>query len=119
MTPLVLAQQSEIGNEQTADQLEVIAITGSRIKRQGDTPSPVQELDLEALNQTGAVSLGDALQELPSVGASLNGNGSGGTSHGTSSLNLRNLGNNRSLVLVNGQRWVNGAGTRGFVTLST
>jgi iron complex outermembrane receptor protein len=114
MTPLVLAQQSEIGNKQTADQLEVIAITGSRIKRQGDTPSPVQELNLEALNQTGAVSLGDVLQELPTVGASLNGNGSGGTSHGTSSLNLRNLGNNRSLVLVNGQRWVNGAGTRGF-----
>jgi len=114
MTPLVLAQQSEVGNVQTADKVEVIAVTGSRIKRQGDTPSPVQELDLQALTQTGAVSLGDALQELPSVGASLNGNGSGGTSHGTSSLNLRNLGNNRSLVLVNGQRWVNGAGTRGF-----
>lgn len=114
MIPLALAQQSDVVNDQTADKPEVIAITGSRIKRQGDTPSPVQAFDFEALNQTGAVSLGDALQELPSVGASLNGNGSGGTSHGSSSLNLRNLGENRSLVLVNGQRWVNGAGTRGF-----
>ncbi|WP_232848596.1 TonB-dependent receptor [Bowmanella yangjiangensis] len=93
---------------------EIIAITGSRIKRQGDTPSPVQELDLDALNQTGSVSLGEVLQELPSVGASLNSNGSAGTSHGSSSMNLRNLGENRSLVLVNGHRWVNGAGTRGF-----
>ena len=51
---------------------------------------------------------------MPSVGSSLNSNGSAGTSHGSSSLNLRNLGANRSLVLVNGHRWVNGAGTRGF-----
>ncbi|SEL12925.1 TonB-dependent Receptor Plug Domain [Colwellia chukchiensis] len=102
---------------QAADGLkkvEVISITGSRIKRQSETPSPVQDLDFEALNQTGAMSLGEVLQELPSVGSSLNGNGSSGTSHGSSSLNLRNLGANRSLVLVNGQRWVNGAGTRGF-----
>ncbi|MDF2177036.1 TonB-dependent receptor [Aliiglaciecola sp. CAU 1673] len=96
------------------DNTEIIAVTGSRIKRQGDTPSPVQELNLEDLNQTGSVSLGEVLQELPSVGASLNSNGSAGTSHGSSSLNLRNLGENRSLVLVNGHRWVNGAGTRGF-----
>jgi len=95
-------------------EVEVISITGSRIKRQSETPSPVQDLDFEALNQTGSMSLGEVLQELPSVGSSLNGNGSSGTSHGSSSLNLRNLGANRSLVLVNGQRWVNGAGTRGF-----
>jgi iron complex outermembrane receptor protein len=107
------AQAAE-SDEQSQSETEVIAITGSRIKRQTETTSPVQELDLEALNQTGSMSLGEVLQELPSVGSSLNGNGSGGTSHGTSSLNLRNLGANRSLVLVNGQRWVNGAGTRGF-----
>lgn len=96
------------------EEVEIISITGSRIKRQSETPSPVQDLDFEALNQTGSMSLGEVLQELPSVGSSLNGNGSSGTSHGSSSLNLRNLGANRSLVLVNGHRWVNGAGTRGF-----
>ena len=108
------AKQYDLNNQQSADKPEVIAITGSRIKRQGDTASPVQELNIEALNQTGAVSSGDVLQELPFVVASLNGNGSGGTIHDSSSLKLRNLGNNRSLVLVNGKRWVNGAGTRGF-----
>ncbi|GAA0341548.1 TonB-dependent receptor [Bowmanella denitrificans] len=111
-SPLTWAQQTSVAD--TPADTEIIAVTGSRIKRQGDTPSPVQELDLEALNQTGAVSLGEVLQELPSVGASLNSNGSAGTSHGSSSMNLRNLGENRSLVLVNGHRWVNGAGTRGF-----
>lgn len=110
ITPELGAQEKTVVEKQ----VEVISVTGSRIKRQSETPSPVQNLDFEALNQTGSLSLGEVLQELPSVGSSLNGNGSGGISHGTSSLNLRNLGANRSLVLVNGHRWVNGAGTRGF-----
>lgn len=107
-----LAQEAD--NQQVEDNAEVISITGTRIKRQSETPSPVQSFDFEDLNQNGVISLGDVLQELPSVGSSLNGNGSAGTSHGASSINLRNLGDNRSLVLVNGHRWVNGAGTRGF-----
>ncbi|WP_462159922.1 TonB-dependent receptor [Pseudoalteromonas sp. GB56] len=104
-----LAEQAEVKKD-----VEVISVTGSRIKRQAATASPVQDIDLEALHANGSLSLGEVLQELPSVGSSLNGNGSAGTSHGTASLNLRNLGANRSLVLVNGHRWVNGAGTRGF-----
>lgn len=105
---------AEQGEATAQSQPETIAVTGSRIKHRGDTPSPIQALDAEALSQTGSISLGEVLQELPSVGASLNGNGSAGSSHGSSSLNLRNLGENRSLILVNGHRWVNGAGTRGF-----
>src|SRR3546814_13744598 len=82
--------------------------------RISDWSSDVCSSDLEA---TGVISIGALLQELPSVGSSFNSTGSGGTSHGSSSLNLRNLGANRSLVLVNGRRWVNGAGTRGFHAL--
>ncbi|MDP4536641.1 TonB-dependent receptor [Alkalimonas collagenimarina] len=95
--------------------MEVIAVTGTRIMRRGETEaSPIQTIDRSELDLKGALSLGEVLQEMPSVGASLNDNGSAGISHGTSSINLRNLGDNRSLVLVNGNRWVNGAGTRGF-----
>src|SRR3546814_6422848 len=79
--------------------------------RISDWSSDVCSSDLEA---TGVISIGALLQELPSVGSSFNSTGSGGTSHGSSSLNLRNLGAKRSLLLVNGRRWVNGAGTRGF-----
>lgn len=113
----VFAQESTSAAEHGQnheDAPERVQVTGSRIKRSSDSPSPVQDISLKDLNQKGVVSLGEILQELPSVGASLNGNGSAGTSHGSSSLNLRSLGENRSLILVNGHRWVNGAGTRGF-----
>tara|TARA_R110002096_G_scaffold283228_2_gene477266 strand:- start:636 stop:3365 length:2730 start_codon:yes stop_codon:yes gene_type:complete len=95
--------------------IEEVLVTGSRIKRQDEVAnSPVQTLNEDDLRIDGSLSIGETLQTLPSVGSSLNSNGSAGTSHGTSSLNMRNLGANRSLVLVNGHRWVNGAGTRGF-----
>jgi outer membrane receptor protein involved in Fe transport len=95
--------------------LEEVTVTGSRIRRQDEnSASPVQTLSEEDLRIDGSLTLGETLQHLPSVGSSLNSNGSAGTSHGSRSLNLRSLGANRSLVLVNGHRWVNGAGTRGF-----
>ena len=95
--------------------IEEVVVTGSRIKRQDEVAnSPVQTLSEDDLRIDGSLSIGETLQTLPSVGSSLNSNGSAGTSHGSSSLNMRNLGANRSLVLVNGHRWVNGAGTRGF-----
>ena len=107
--PLAVAQ----GDEGAA--IEEVVVTGSRIKRQDEvSSSPIQTLDEDDLRIDGSLSIGDTLQAMPSVGSSLNSNGSAGTSHGSSSINLRNLGENRSLVLVNGHRWVNGAGTRGF-----
>ncbi|MEH8017491.1 TonB-dependent receptor [Rheinheimera muenzenbergensis] len=114
-----LAQQStteqSTGGQTTEAKVERIAITGSRISRRGETEgSPIQTISKGDMEIKGALSLGDVLQEMPSVGGSLNDNGSAGTSHGTASVNLRNLGENRSLVLVNGNRWVNGAGSRGF-----
>lgn len=109
MAPPVMAQSADEGA------IEEVVVTGSRIKRRDEVSnSPVQTLNEDDLRIDGSLSIGETLQNLPSVGSSLNSNGSAGTSHGSSSINLRNLGNNRSLVLVNGHRWVNGAGTRGF-----
>jgi len=108
----VLAQ-TEAEEETTV--LEEVYVVGSRIRRRDETSSsPVQTLSEEDLRIDGSIGIGETLQQLPSVGPSLNSNGSAGVSHGTRSLNLRNLDPNRSLVLVNGHRWVNGAGTRGF-----
>lgn len=102
-------------NSSEAKTLEAVSVVGSRIRRKDETAaSPVFTMERSEIEATGVVSVGELLQELPSVGSSFNSTGSAGTSHGTSSLNLRNLGANRSLVLVNGRRWVNGAGTRGF-----
>ncbi|CAB0151234.1 Vitamin B12 transporter BtuB [Pseudidiomarina piscicola] len=106
-------QQANAEGDQPQAQ-EKITVTGSRIARREESGAPIQVVDQDDLEIRGALTLGEILQELPSVGASLNGNGSAGTSHGSSTINLRNLGENRALVLVNGNRWVNGAGTRGF-----
>jgi outer membrane receptor protein involved in Fe transport len=112
-SPLLLAQAAEENVDEMI--LEEVMVTGSRIRRQDEvSSSPVQTLSEEDLRIDGSLTLGETLQHLPSVGSSLNSNGSAGTSHGARSLNLRSLGANRSLVLVNGHRWVNGAGTRGF-----
>ncbi len=109
MAPPALAQSND------AASIEEVVVTGSRIKRQDEVSnSPIQTLNEDDLRIDGSLSIGETLQTMPSVGSSLNSNGSAGTSHGSSSINLRNLGENRSLVLVNGHRWVNGAGTRGF-----
>lgn len=95
--------------------LEEVVTVGSRIRRQDEvSSSPIQTLSEEDLRVDGSLSIGETLQQLPSMGPSLNSNGSAGTSHGSRSLNLRNLDPNRNLVMVNGHRWVNGAGTRGF-----
>jgi iron complex outermembrane recepter protein len=111
-TPAIAQQEEAPAIE---SKMEVISVTGSRIGRRGETEgSPIQTINKDDMEVQGAVSLGAVLQEMPSVGGSLNDNGSAGTSHGTASINLRNMGENRSLILVNGNRWVNGAGSRGF-----
>lgn len=95
--------------------LQAVTVVGSHIRRKDETAaSPVFTLERNEIEATGLSTVGELLQELPSVGSSFNQTGSAGTSHGSRSLNFRSLGANRSLVLVNGRRWVNGAGTRGF-----
>lgn len=112
------------GLAQTAPEPEAtvdeIVVTGSRIQRRdADSVGPLLTLTAEDIVNSGAVSVGDLLQRLPSAGVSLNSNGTQGTSYGASSINLRYLGGaegsgNRVLVLVDGQRWVDGVGQRGF-----
>ncbi|KAB8162076.1 TonB-dependent receptor [Lysobacter maris] len=115
-TPMVSAQEVEPPSEsEEVTSLEKMVVVGTRIRRKDEVAaSPVFTMERAEIEATAAVSVGELLQELPSVGSSFNSTGSGGTSHGSSTVNLRNLGANRVLVLVNGRRWVNGAGTRGF-----
>ncbi|MGE3667236.1 MAG: TonB-dependent receptor, partial [Steroidobacteraceae bacterium] len=116
--------QSQEGAQEGApegdEQVQEVVVTGSRIQR-ADTSSvgPLQTLTSEDIVAAAPTSVGDLLQALPSVGMSLNSNGTQGTSFGVSSINLRYLGSaegsgNRTLVLVDGHRWVNAVGGRGF-----
>jgi iron complex outermembrane recepter protein len=99
--PQVLAQDQD-----DAEKLETITVTGSRIKRTDiETSQPVFVIGKEDLQRTGLQSIGDVLQELTTNGAALNTTFNNG-GNGATNVSLRNLGANRTLVLVNGRRWV-------------
>jgi hypothetical protein len=86
------------------NELEVVTVTGSRIKRPNiESASPVTAITTQELVYQGTTSVETALNRLPQFTADSNENGSNG-SDGTARLNLRGLGSNRVLVLVDGQR---------------
>ena len=108
--------------------VETIIITGSKIARKdADSVGPLTTLTTKDIDSTASYSIGDILQKLPDAGVSYTANGSQGTSFGSSSISLRYLANtdgdaDRTLVLVDGHRWVDGTGARGirdFVDLNT
>jgi outer membrane receptor protein involved in Fe transport len=94
---------------QKASTLQTVVVTGSHIRRVDlETASPVVTIDRAAIQASGKLTLGDLVQDLPAVtGGNTNPqvNNSGGT--GASSIGLRGLGPNRTLILVDGHRIVN------------
>ncbi len=87
---------------------EEIVVTGSRIRRKDlTTPAPVTLISREQVTASGKISIGDFLQTLPEQGnatnTSVNNSGDGSTR-----VSLRGLGTARTLVLVNGRRFVPG-----------
>jgi len=87
-----------------------IVVTGSRIPRADLTSvQPIQVLTAESMDRRGFTNVADALNEIPSAGipiSPIGDQGSFGT--GRNFINLFNLGSNRTLVLVNGRRFVGG-----------
>jgi iron complex outermembrane receptor protein len=110
-------------NGQSTAQLGKIEVTGSRIKRTDiETAQPVNIVTSAQIKATGLATVGQVIQKLTSSGASLSTMDNFGgnftfTGGGQSTVDLRNLGANRVLVLVNGKRWV--TGLDGTVDLNT
>ncbi|MCV2360683.1 TonB-dependent receptor [Paucibacter sp. TC2R-5] len=118
---IVIGTMAAAAQAQTAEaqQLERIEITGSRIKRiDAETSQPVFSLNREALQATGLTSVGEMIQQISTNGSALNSSFNNG-GNGESQVSLRNLGSGRTLVLVNGKRWVGGTGLGGAVDLNT
>ena len=87
-----------------ATEIEEVTVTGSRIRRPNiESASPVTVVDTAEIKYQGTTSIETALNRLPQFTADSNENGSNG-SDGTARVNLRDLGSNRVLVLVDGQR---------------
>src|SRR4051795_12018287 len=88
-----------------------IIVTGSRIPKPNyDTIQPAVVLNSQAIEQRGFVNAADALNELPQFGipgSSPVGPGQGGAfGSGQSFVNFLGLGSQRTLVLINGRRFV-------------
>ena len=91
---------------QAAEEEEAILITGSRIARRDLTSaSPLAVVSDEEFRLSGAVNVEQVMNTLPQVipGTTAFSNNPGG---GVATLDLRGLGAQRNLVLVNGRRWM-------------
>src|SRR6202012_5633823 len=103
LTSPVLAQ--EAGN----NNVEEVVVSGSRVVRDGyQAPTPTTVLGVEQLQQQAQPNIADSITQLPEFagGNSTHASGGGGSNpnKGESELNLRVLGVNRTLVLMDGMR---------------
>ncbi|HOY78926.1 MAG TPA: Plug domain-containing protein, partial [Hyphomonadaceae bacterium] len=86
-----------------------VTITGSRLASGADAPTPVTAVSTDAINQIALPNIADALVQLPAMRTSVtSAKGGQGLTIG-SQLNLRNIGSFRTLVLVDGKRFVSTA----------
>jgi outer membrane receptor protein involved in Fe transport len=121
-TPAIAQDQSA---ESAAAPLETIVVTGSRIVVPGVAVSnPVTSIDAEAIRTSGVTDLTDYLKTTPALVSSTDKTDAGGSnafigSTGLTLLNLRNLGVDRTLVLVDGRRHVAGLPGSAAVDIDT
>lgn len=84
---------------------EDIVVTGSRIARTGLTStSPVATTTNEQIALDRALTVEDVTVKLPQLAGGVNNTAAGSDAFGAQTLDLRNLGQNRTLVLINGTR---------------
>ena len=106
-----------------AEEMAEVTVTGTRIARDGyDAPTPVSVISAKELKAEAPANISDFVNTLPAVrgsgtSASSNGSLSNGAA-GINTVNLRNLGSNRTLVLFDGQRSV-ASTTTGSVDVNT
>jgi iron complex outermembrane recepter protein len=100
--------QATTQTAQAAPQTESIEVTGSRIKNtDAQSANPITVVTSEEIAKTASTTVEEVLRKLPSAdfsGASTTNSNNGG--NGASQVSLRNLGPQRTLILVNGQRFV-------------
>ena len=109
--PFALSSIANAADTASADQIiEEVVVTGSRIPQNSNllSASPVTQVGAEELVYGGIVRIEDLLNDLPQTrgnNASTDSNGA----VGTASVDLRGLGRDRTLVLLNGKRLVRGS----------
>ncbi len=122
---LAVSGQAAIAQEYTDEELDLIleevTVTGSRIKRKDTvSPSPLVTTDVGEISQSGKATIDDYLKEMPQFapGSGDFSNDSNGGTAGRATLNLRNLGAKRNLVIMDGRRLMS-SGTDGAIDINT
>ena len=106
------AQAQQTAQAQAA-QIEEVVVTGTRIVRDGyEAPTPVSVIGVEQMQNQATSNLADYVNTLPSLAASATPQSGAATvtsgRAAVNSLNLRGLGSERTLTLLNGKRVVGG-----------
>ncbi len=102
------AQNATDSRPAESSTVEEIVVTGSRISRRDFfSLSPIVSVDRKEITLTGTLRTNDLLNSLPQVDPGL-GAGTGNTFEGTARVNLRGLGDTRTLTLLNGRRFADG-----------
>jgi iron complex outermembrane receptor protein len=112
---LALGSTTAFAQEQRTDDgkpIEEVIVTGSKIVSSSlDSPSPVQSISSEQIEHAGIVNAQELLLKNPTMGTpTLSRTNSAflTSGAGVATIDLRNLGIDRTLVLVNGRRFVSG-----------
>lgn len=111
LSALLLAGNAQAQAADDAGEDNAIMVTGSRIRTpDADSVSPVSTVGGAELQLRGSTRVEDLINTLPQAFADQGGGNRGGTvgASGTATINLRNLGNQRTLVLIEGRRLMQG-----------
>ncbi len=112
----VMSQESD-----DEEALQEVVVTGSRITRKDYvSPSPLVTTEMASIANSGRPSVDDYLKDLPQFapGTGDYSNDSNGGTAGRATLNLRNLGAKRNLVIMDGRRLMS-SGTDGAIDINT
>ncbi|WP_430385766.1 TonB-dependent receptor domain-containing protein [Blastomonas fulva] len=125
VSPAAFAQDVQEQVEATAEATEgTIVVTGSRLSRDANAtaPLPISTVTAEALAAAGNSDPTATLRQIPALissGTVADSIERGGGGIGQATLNLRQLGSNRTLVVVDGYRHVSGVAGQQTVDVST
>ncbi|GAB3020798.1 TonB-dependent receptor domain-containing protein [Bowmanella dokdonensis] len=117
------ASNSSDSQSSKSQDVEKISVTGSRIKRDSfSMATPMMSLDSEALEDSGLGELAEILvDEIPSISAGVSNTNSQSSvqNTGLSTIDLRDLGTDRTLTLIDGRRAVSNSYSGNYISLST
>jgi outer membrane receptor protein involved in Fe transport len=120
--PISFAPQLSSAQAETDTRIEEIMVTGSRIKRPiEDAAVSIMDIDRNDIETSGDIDLSRMIRELPQIyeGTSTENSQSSAVSSGLATVELRNLGDDRTLVLIDGKRTVSNSLSTNSVSFDT